>query len=129
MFEKNQPSAMRRSGDEFLRRMNSGDLPGRSLPTMNIPSPAPLPPLGNSGSVPGNNSGGNNTGSDCSNGNGSCGCNQGTGCADMPALAMVYSPVQEWKNLLDPQEALMKGSLFCDLVKPFMGRSIYRGSR
>ena len=118
MFEKNQPSAMRRSGDEFLRRMNSGDLPGRSLPTMNVPSPAP-----NDGSS-GANSGANSNGAGGA-GNGS----NGTGCADMPSLAMVYSPVQEWRNLLGPQEALSNGSLFCELIKPCMGRSIYRGSR
>ena len=102
MYEKNQPPAWRRSGDEFLRGMSRGALPGKSLPTMNVPAPAPeaAPPA-----------------------------DTACGCAGMPSLAMVYSPVQEWRNLLPPQQALQNGSLFGELVKPFMGRSICRGTR
>ena len=46
------------------------------------------------------------------------------GCMDCPAhvhapaLAMVYSPKQCWQNLLDPNRALVEGTLFADLVLP-----------
>ena len=109
MYEKNQPSAMRRSGDEFLRRMRSSELPERSLPTMNRTSPVPYAAHS----------------SGCSN-SGSC---TGTGNSAMPSLAMVYAPVQEWRCLLTLPEALREGSLFRELIKPFQGRSVYHQSR
>ena len=33
-------------------------------------------------------------------------------------LAMVYSPLQCWRMLYSPEEALMKGTLFEELYKP-----------
>lgn len=117
MFDRNQPAAMRRSGDEFLRRMTTGEMPGRSLPTMNRPSPAPMPPAGNCpGTCPDQGGGRNCIG-------------QLTGNPAMPSLAMVYSPKQEWRCLMSPQTALDEGSLFGELIKPFEGRSIYRQGR
>ncbi len=66
---------------------------------------------------------------------GGCGCmsngNQNTeqsyNCAMQawaPSLAMVYSPEQCWQGILEPSEALAHGSLFSELVKPFMGGHI-----
>ena len=37
------------------------------------------------------------------------------------ALAMVYSPVQEWQCLYEPGMALQHGTLFRELDKPFLG--------
>lgn len=37
-------------------------------------------------------------------------------------LAMVYSPVQEWKNLYDNEMGLSHGTIFKDLDLPFMGK-------
>ncbi|MBQ9760993.1 MAG: spore coat associated protein CotJA [Clostridia bacterium] len=36
----------------------------------------------------------------------------------MPSLAMVYSPIQGWQNLLSPAEGLAEGSIFTELIKP-----------
>lgn len=38
-----------------------------------------------------------------------------------PALAMVYSPKQCWRNLLDPRVGLEHGSIFAELILPFEG--------
>ena len=46
------------------------------------------------------------------------------GCCNLmkyPSLAMVYSPFQVFDNLFMPTEALKKGTLFCELDKPFCG--------
>ena len=40
------------------------------------------------------------------------------------ALAMVYSPYQNWQNLLDGETALHCGTLFAELNLPFGGRTI-----
>ena len=37
------------------------------------------------------------------------------------ALAMVYAPVQNWRNAYDPQTALQRGTLFRELDMPFFG--------
>ena len=46
--------------------------------------------------------------------NGECRCE---GCSGRQ-LAMVYSPMQCWRRLYVPGEALMKGTLFEELYKP-----------
>ncbi|MBQ7921125.1 MAG: spore coat associated protein CotJA [Clostridia bacterium] len=50
-----------------------------------------------------------------------CGCGNGRTNAirDGFPLAMVYSPVQEWRELLEEEEALMNGTLFRELVFPW----------
>ncbi len=35
-----------------------------------------------------------------------------------PSLAMVYSPVQRWRKLYSPDEALAHGTMFEELYKP-----------
>ena len=37
-------------------------------------------------------------------------------------LAMMYSPLQEWKNLYDNEMGLSHGTIFKDLDLPFMGK-------
>ena len=37
------------------------------------------------------------------------------------SLAMVYSPVQEFDNLYEPEAGLCAGTIFRDLEKPFWG--------
>lgn len=88
-----------RSNDEFLRRMIGGK-PERQEVSPSV-SPDFLTPVNE------------NTGSpECK--------------IPMPSLAMVYSPVQKWGNILPPAKALGEGTLFADLVKPFCGRSVTR---
>ena len=42
-------------------------------------------------------------------------------------LAMVYSPYQEWKDIYCAEKALMNGTLFAELDKPFKGYKSGRG--
>lgn len=54
----------------------------------------------------------------------SCGCNEDErkqwGLHGYP-LAMVYSPVQEWKSLYDNELGLSRGTIFKELELPFKG--------
>ena len=43
------------------------------------------------------------------------------------ALAMVYAPVQHWRNAYDPKTALSRGTLFRELDMPFHGKSSAKG--
>lgn len=47
----------------------------------------------------------------------------GKGCDidDLP-LAMAYVPMQRWEKLYDPATALDRGTLFCKLDLPFVGK-------
>ena len=55
---------------------------------------------------------------------GPCGCNEEShkswGLHGYP-LAMVYSPVQEWKSLYDNELGLSRGTIFKELELPFFG--------
>ena len=42
-------------------------------------------------------------------------------------LAMVYSPVQEFREIYDLDAALMQGTVFKELDLPFMGATISKG--
>ena len=46
---------------------------------------------------------------------------------DNHPLAMVYAPVQIFRNLYDRDTALQKGTLFTELDLPFMGQSVMKG--
>lgn len=120
MYEKNNPNAARRSGDEFLRRMLCGEMPCGCTSARE--------PISREASA-------------------SCGCDNRadtTPClskdacnvcpypplnASMPSLAMAYSPTQAWRCLYAPDKALHAGTLFAELDKPFEGRSIHRRAR
>ena len=99
MYHPNQSPPSRRAGEEFLRRMSFREL--ESCPScaasnaQSVPVFNPLPTCADK---------------DCS----------ASKCASMPALAMVYSPVQEWGYLMEGcEEALAHGTLFRELWKPF----------
>ena len=48
------------------------------------------------------------------------GAHSGWGIHDHP-LAMVYSPVQKWRNIYDNESALVRGTIFEELDLPFLG--------
>lgn len=41
-------------------------------------------------------------------------------------IGMTYTPMQSWENLYCPSQALLQGTLFIDLDKPFIGRRASR---
>lgn len=41
---------------------------------------------------------------------------------DLP-LAMAYVPRQNWRDIYECDKALMRGTVFCELDKPFRGSS------
>ena len=43
-----------------------------------------------------------------------------TSCSPIP-LAMAYVPVQTWEDIYDCDTALLRGTLFAQLDKPFIG--------
>lgn len=67
------------------------------------------------------------------NANGGCGCvgesggviGNGYPCGENGvegrSLAMVYAPLQSWRNVYDPATALRRGTLFRELDLPFTG--------
>ena len=46
------------------------------------------------------------------------------GLSDHP-LAMVYSPIQKWRNIYDNETALVRGTIFEELDLPFLGKCCY----
>ena len=47
----------------------------------------------------------------------------GGGCVvDELPLALAYVPMQRWEKLYEPAAALERGTLFCKLDLPFVGR-------
>ena len=46
---------------------------------------------------------------------------------EYPMLAMVYAPCQSWRKIYDKETALVKGTIFGELDKPFMGYGKVRG--
>ena len=102
MYERNTPASTRRSDDEFLRRMLGGKAPhdvgdyrqGHVAPTLSRAEPHQKPED----------------------------CNVPINPA-MPSLAMVYAPKQVWRCSYTPAQALVRGTLFYELDKPFEGGS------
>ncbi len=131
-FENNRRAAESRADADFLRRMLGGELNGngcgceRAGERANERScnRAPIQPR-------------RDTGACCEwrpqqqarqeapvRPEGGCGCQKpcDTSCPTeiaAPALAMVYSPRQCWRKLLDPEEGLKQGTIFSELVLPF----------
>lgn len=62
----------------------------------------------------------NMSGSGCGNGNG------GWGLKSYP-LAMVYSPLQEFREVYEPDVALERGTMFAELDLPFEGGKSGKG--
>ena len=68
------------------------------------------------------------SGCGCANNNGAAQARSGrnnsdNGCPDRripaPSLAMAYVPMQQWRDILDCEDALANGTLFGELVLPF----------
>ncbi len=51
-----------------------------------------------------------------------CGCMANDNASQKMVLAMAYVPWQRWENLYELDQALMAGTIFADLNKPFRGR-------
>lgn len=147
--ENNRRTSGMRANDEFLRRMLGGDLTGGELPVMNMEPADHADDFGRKAdemqrrdngrlrlSNEGNGSiGGGRPSCDGSVDNSVSGCKPSCGTQEecstylhAPSLAMVYSPRQCWRNLLDPQSALDQGTLFAELVLPFEGGSKRMGT-
>lgn len=150
--ENNRRASGMRANDEFLRRMLGGDLTGGELPVMNMEPADHAEDFGrkaderqvrqmrDNGKARLSNEGNGSIGGGRPSCDGSIGnlvsddkpssCVQGE-CSPYlhaPSLAMVYSPRQCWRNLLDPQSALDQGTLFAELVLPFEGGSKRMGT-
>ncbi len=104
MFDRTNSRPGDRSGDETFRKMLFGGRLRQSrpsaIPAMERLSPAteaPVPIRETPAPLP---------------------------CLEACSLAMVYSPIQEWRNLYPINEALRKGTLFAELDKPFRGRTL-----
>ena len=130
-FENNRRAAQSRADADFLRRMLGGELNGngcgcnrsddrtreRSCNRTSVEARRGMgeccewTPQARQEEVPVRPEGG-------------CGCQKpcNTSCPTeihAPALAMVYSPRQCWRKLLDPAEGLKQGTIFAELVLPF----------
>ena len=44
-----------------------------------------------------------------------------------PSLAAVYPIDQRWREILDGDEGLKRGTIFCELYKPFKGDKCKKG--
>ncbi len=107
-FENNRRSANRRADAEFLRRMLGGELTGDtaandsrvnniSLARNTVPTPSNACKMG------------------CDGTQNDKFCPQ---TIPAPALAMVYSPKQCWRNLFEPAVGIAHGTIFAELVLP-----------
>lgn len=50
-------------------------------------------------------------------------------CIPYESLAMAYVPFQKWIETYDPETALVRGTLFPDLDKPFLGEEAVPSER
>jgi len=119
--DANRRSSMRRSNDEFLRRMIGGEQVSAERTVMSSTAPMPFKPIAPSvpNLRPNHKTACDGTPRGEANDMGNVG---GESCplyVKTPSLAMVYAPRQCWQNLFDPQTALANGTLFADLVLPF----------
>ena len=122
-IENNRRAAESRADADFLRRMLGGELNGNGCGRSCGRDRAPAQPRQNQ------------AGNCCEwtpqarqeapvRPESGCGCQKpcDTSCPTeiaAPALAMVYSPRQCWRNLFDPAEGLKHGTIFAELALPF----------
>ena len=94
--ENNRRTAVRRADEEFLRRLSGGELGVSPIPHGNAsPKDVPSPRRSCNGTpVP---------------------CQSDSFA---PSLAMVYSPRQCWRGILDPAAGLAAGTIFSELILP-----------
>ena len=112
--ERENRAGVQRANNEFLRRMLGGELTTGYVPVFNEETPS-LPEYPDRPPCDGgiDQSGAGTAGAHCTS---ACGTS-----LNAPSLAMVYAPVQCWRGLLNPTEALKQGSQFSELVLPFEG--------
>lgn len=48
---------------------------------------------------------------------------------ESPALAMAYVPMQQLNTIYSPEAALLNGTLYPELDKPFCGKVVMGGAR
>ena len=65
-----------------------------------------------------------NAGGSC---HGGCGEYEGGWGLESYPLAMVYSPLQQFRELYEPDVALMRGTMFSELDLPFEGGKMNKG--
>jgi len=124
--ENNRRSSTQRADNDFLRRMLGGELTGDGFPVMNLNDSVkskntversesrstPTPPqLQNTTRIRCDGTPRQMT----PDGNGDHTCPTSL---HAPALAMVYSPRQCWRNLFDPATGLSHGTIFAELALP-----------
>ena len=109
MYSENEKQySRRRSNDEFLRRIRgeeflAGLSAGSDIPTI---SRMDTPQVDE------------RVRTACDGSNNATNRQDANYHCHMPSLAMVYSPFQEWQDLLSPEEGLAHGSIFTELIKP-----------
>jgi hypothetical protein len=118
--EKENRAGIQRANNEFLRRMLGGELTSGQLPVFNetkptLPEYPTRPPCGSDPEYTEESANGAHCGHACG------------GPLNAPSLAMVYAPMQCWKGVFNPGEALKHGSQFSELVLPFEGYRKGRG--
>ena len=102
--EPQKRPAANRANDEPLRRMLGGELSNCAAPMLSLSKQEQdLPPCNEGDAV------------DIAP---SCEIGECPTLVHTPSLAMVYSPIQCWKNVLQPEAALAHGTLFADLILP-----------
>ena len=114
LFDNEKEDSRRRSGDEFLRRMRCEEFLSRQSIKGDIPTfgRSDIPRRDERPRTSCNGDDSNERGTSFTHET------QRSGC-DMPSLAMVYSPIQPWKEVLSPEDGLAQGTIFVDLIKPF----------
>ncbi len=136
MYSENQRySAVRRSNDEFLRKMLGGELSAScgqarcgTRRTTNRCANAYAGQTGDTctrGACKSHEMQARQDGPACNEGdslhhNHDCG-NSAPWAQTFPSLAMVYSPMQSFENRYEPSKALQRGTLFADLDLPLEG--------
>lgn len=53
-----------------------------------------------------------------------CGCNRGDAPVDKMKPGMAFVPWQKWEDIYDMEKALERGTIFCELDKPYLGRPV-----
>ena len=114
-FENEKENPRRRAGDEFLRRMRCEEFLSRQSANGDVPT------FGRSDVPRRDETPRTSCNGEKVEGGGSFAGETRNSACSMPSLAMVYSPYQNWQNLLSPMEGLSNGSIFAELIKPFHG--------
>ncbi len=107
--DNNRRACSYRANDAFLRQMLGGELAG-----CHSHEKAPMPSARQSYDP-------QNPPCDGSINNMQHGCGKCPTEIGAPSLAMVYSPRQCWKEVLDPMTGWKHGSIFSELILPFEG--------